>query len=108
VATQIVTYEVDDATTVKFEVELAPGFAPAGAEEIAGRVRDAVGPAVEAAKAVLEKVKDARPDSVELKFGIKATGGASWLVAKAAAEANFEVALTWHRYHSASRNPNET
>jgi hypothetical protein len=27
--TQIVSYQVDDATTVSFEVELVPGFRPA-------------------------------------------------------------------------------
>ena len=52
---------------------------------------------MEAAKAVLEKVKEARPDEVELKFGIKVSGGANWLVAKAAGEANFEISLAWSR-----------
>jgi hypothetical protein len=32
-----------------------------------------------------------------VKFGVKASGEASWLVAKAAGEANFEVTLTWTR-----------
>src|SRR5215469_12793792 len=84
-ATDIVTYQLDDSTTVRFEVEPPPGFRPAGAEEIAGRVREAVGPAVEAAKTVLDKVKEARPDQVELRFGIKVSGAANWLVAKSAA-----------------------
>jgi hypothetical protein len=96
--TQIVTYEVDDSTIVRFEVDPPPGFAPAGAGEIAGRVREAVGPAVDAAKAVLDKVKEARPDQVEMTFGIKVSGGANWLVAKSAAEANFEITLTWQRH----------
>lgn len=96
-SSQVVTYRVDDATTVKFEIEPSEGFRPAGPEEVLGRVREAVGPAVEAAKAVLEKVKEARPDGVELKFGIKVSGGASWLVAKAAGEGNFEITLTWSR-----------
>ena len=96
-SSQVVTYRVDDATTVKFEIEPSEGFRPAGPEEVLGRVREAVGPAVEAAKAVLEKVKETRPDEVELKFGIKVSGGANWLVAKAAGEANFEVTLTWSR-----------
>src|SRR6516165_9709850 len=96
-SSQVVTYRVDDATTVRFEIEPAEGFRPAGPEEILGRVREAVGPAVDAAKAVLEKTKEARPDEVVLKFGIKVSGGASWLVAKAAGEANFEVTLTWSR-----------
>jgi len=97
VSSQVVTYRVDDTTTVSFEIDPPEGFRPAGPEEILGRVREAVGPAVEAAKAVLEKAKEARPDEVVLKFGIKVSGGASWLVAKAAGEANFEITLTWSR-----------
>jgi transposase len=79
---QVATYKVDDSTTVMFEVEPTADFLPAGPDEVAGRVREAVGPAVEAAKAVLDKVKDLRPDQVEVKFGVKVTGGAQWLVAK--------------------------
>ena len=71
------------------------GFRPAGAEAIIGRIRDAVTPAVEAARVVLDKVRQARPDEVKLKFGIKVGGGATWLIAKAAAESNFEVEMIW-------------
>ena len=95
--TQVVTYQLDDSTTVRFEVEPVEGFRPAGAGQVAGRVRDAVGPAVDAAKAVLDKVKEVRPDEVEVSFGIKVSGGADWFVAKAAGEASFEVRLTWAR-----------
>jgi hypothetical protein len=94
---QIVTYQVDESTTVKFEVEATPGFAPAGPEHVLGWVKEAVAPAVEAAKAVLDKVKEAAPDRVEMKFGVKASGGANWLVAKAAGEGNFEITLSWSR-----------
>jgi hypothetical protein len=95
--TQILSYQLDDETIVRFEVEPPPGFRPAGAEEVLGRVRDAVTPAVEAAKTVLDKVKDTKPDRVELRFGVKVSGGANWLVAKSAGEANFEISLTWVR-----------
>ena len=47
---------------------------------IAGRYRDAVGPAVEAARAVLESVKQAALDEIKLTFGIKVSGAANWLV----------------------------
>jgi hypothetical protein len=73
VSSQIVTYRVDESTTVRFEIEPTEGFRPAGAEEVLGRVREAVTPAIEAAEAVLEKVKEASPDRVELKFGVKAS-----------------------------------
>jgi Trypsin-co-occurring domain 1 len=94
---QVVTYQVDDSTIAKFEIEPVEGFHPAGPDEVLGRVREAVAPAVDAAKAVLDKVKAAGPDEVELKFGIKVSGSANWLVAKAASEGNFEITLTWSR-----------
>ncbi|MGO9221581.1 MAG: CU044_2847 family protein [Streptosporangiaceae bacterium] len=94
-STEVVTYKVDDSTTVMFEIEPTAGFRPAGPDQVLGRVQDAVGPAVEAAKAVLDKVKDMRPDQVEVKFGVKVSGGAQWLVARAAGEGSFEITLTW-------------
>jgi len=57
-ASQVVKYQVDDSTVVGFEFEPGSGFHQAGAKEFVGQVRKAVEPAVEAAKAVLEKVKE--------------------------------------------------
>ena len=94
-SSQIVKYQLDDSTVVGFEVEPGPGWHQAGAKEFVGQVRNAVGPAVEAAKAVLDKVKEIKPDSVEVKFGVKVTGEANWVVAKAATEGSFEITLTW-------------
>jgi Trypsin-co-occurring domain 1 len=95
VTTQVVRYQLDDSTVVGFEIEPGPGFHQAGTREFVGQVRKAVGPAVEAAKAVLEKVKEIKSDGVEVKFGVKVTGEASWVVAKAATEGSFEITLTW-------------
>lgn len=94
-ATQVATYEVDGDVTVGFEIEPVAGFVPAGVEEIAGRVREAIEPAVSAARAVLVQVRELSPDGVEVRFGVKVTGTANWLVAKAATEGNFEVTLSW-------------
>lgn len=95
VASRIVRYEVDESTVVGFEVDPGTGWDQAGAGDLAGRVRDAVEPAVEAAKVVLDKIKEAKPDGVEVKFGVKVNGEANWVVAKAATEGSFEVTLTW-------------
>ena len=92
---QVVKYQLDDSTVVGFEFEPGPGFHQAGAREFVGQVRKAVEPAVEAAKAVLDKVKEIKPDGVEVKFGVKVTGEANWVVAKAATEGNFEIKLNW-------------
>jgi NTP-dependent ternary system trypsin peptidase co-occuring protein len=97
VLSQIVTYQVDESTTVKIEIEPTEGFRPAGPDQVVGWIKEAVTPPVEAAKAVLEKAKETRPDQVELRFGVKASGGTNWFVAKAAGEGNFEVILTWAR-----------
>ncbi len=87
----VVSYALDDGTVVRFEIAPSADFRPAGPEEIAGRILEAVAPAVEGARAVLAKVKDAAPDTIEVKFGIKVSGTANWLVAKAATEGNFDI-----------------
>jgi len=97
----VVGYSLDDQTVVRFEVEPGDDFRPAGAGEVVARVREAVEPAVAGARAVLEKVREAGPAEVELKFGIKVSGTANWLIARAATEANFEVTLTWKARESA-------
>jgi hypothetical protein len=81
---------------VRFEADCPTGFQPAGgAGRIVGTVSDAIAPAIEAAKVVLGKVKEAAPDEVEVSFGVKVSGGMDWLIARAASEANFEIKLTW-------------
>jgi hypothetical protein len=92
--TEVVRYSADNEI-VSVEIEPIDGFVPAGVDQVAGQVRAAVGPAVAAARAVLEQARDMAPESVQVKFGIKVTGTANWLVAKAATEGNFEVTLSW-------------
>ena|SRR5690349_12199848 len=94
-SSEVVRYRVDDETVARFEIEPMEGFRPAGADDIAGTIRDAAGPALAAAKELLAQVQRIAPDSVEVKFGIKVTGTANWVVAKAATEANFEVTMIW-------------
>jgi hypothetical protein len=91
----VVRYAVDDETTVSFEIEPVAGFRPAGANELAGRVREAVAPAVEAGQVVLEQVKGLGLEAVEVSFGLKVSGTANWLVARASTEGNFAVKLSW-------------
>jgi len=90
-----VGFTLEDGTVVRFEVEAGSGFGPAGADEIAGKLADAAAPLVAGARVLLDKVRAMSPDEVEVKFGVKVTGTAHWLIAKAATEGNFEVTLTW-------------
>ncbi|KMS76387.1 hypothetical protein ACH49_20985 [Streptomyces leeuwenhoekii] len=91
----MVSYALDDETVVRFEIEPTSEFHQVGAGEIAGQVREAVRPAVEAARAVLDQAVALRPVEVQVTFGVKVTGTANWLVAKASTDANFEVSLVW-------------
>jgi hypothetical protein len=92
---QVVTYSVDGDETVSVEIAPVEGFVPVGMEAVAGHVRQAVEPAIAAARVVLDQARAMAPDSVQVKFGVKVTGTANWLVAKAATEGNFEITLTW-------------
>jgi len=92
---EVVQYALDDGSVVSFEVEPPEGFAEASTDRVLGRVREAVGPAVRAAREVLDQVKVYAPREVEVKFGIKVSGKVDWLVAKGATEGNFEVTLRW-------------
>jgi Trypsin-co-occurring domain 1 len=96
VASQVVRYRVDESTVAGFEFEPGPGWQPAGPRDLAGQVQEAVEPAVAAAMAVLDKIREARPDGIQVKFGVKVNGEASWVVAKAGTEGSFEVTLTWN------------
>ena len=93
---QVVTYSVDGDETVSVEITPIEGFVPVGAEAVAGHVRRAVEPAIAAARLVLDQARAMAPDTVQVKFGVKVTGTANWLVAKAATEGNFEITLTWN------------
>ena len=99
VASQIVKYKVDESTDAAFVVDPDEwvGWQDAGTRpaDVVCAVRDAVGPAVEAAKVVLDKIREIKPEAVEVKFGISVSGGVNWAIAKAAAEGSFEVTLSW-------------
>jgi len=91
----VARYTLDDGTVVVFEVDPASGYRPASPGDVVSQVRAAVAPALEAAQVVIEKARDASPDEVEVKFGLKVSGEANWWVAKAATEGNFEITLRW-------------
>jgi len=95
VAAQLVSYELDRGTVVQFEIEPTDEYLQVGAEQVIGRVHEAVRPAIEAAQTVLDQIARLRPAEVEVSFGIKVNGSTNWVVAKAATEANFGVKLKW-------------
>lgn len=104
-SSEVVRYQVDDKTVAQFEFDPPAGFHPAGVGDVAGWVREAAAPSIEAARAVLEQVRQLSPSTVQVKFGIKVTGTANWIVAKAASEANFEITLSWQPENTADPGP---
>lgn len=44
------------------------------------------------------EVKEASPEEVAVKFGLKASGQANWFAAKTVGEGNCEVSLIWSHY----------
>jgi hypothetical protein len=70
-----VMYSVDDATIADFEIEPGDGFTPAAAHgEIIASVHDAVGPALQAARAVLDRMKPQASETVTVRFGVRVSG----------------------------------
>lgn len=98
-ASEIVKYSVGGSTEVVFVVDPDEwgGWQDAGVmpRDVVGEVKDAVDPAVRAAKVVLDKIKEINPGTIEVRFGITVSGGANWGIAKASGESTFEVTLTW-------------
>jgi len=110
-----IKYQTADGGTVLVEVEgEAEAAIPKGGVVRAGRVGEAVQDAVEEvqtrfedamevvrrnAQTIIGKVKEGLtdpPDEVEVTFGLKAAGElGNFAVAKASAEANYTVKMTW-------------
>ena len=103
-SSQVVSYAVDDMV-VQFEIDPNDDWVEVGADQVVAKVKEAVRPAVTAAKAVVAEVAQLAPGDVEVKFGIKVNGSAHWLVAKSSAEASFEITLAWHHGTAASSEP---
>ncbi|GAB3844787.1 CU044_2847 family protein [Dactylosporangium cerinum] len=93
---RVVRYELEDGSQALFEIQPVPGFEDAaGPDRAVGMVRDATRQALRAATEVLQQVRAHGPQEVEVKFGLKVSGKADWLVASAASEGSFEVTLKW-------------
>ncbi|HEU4629149.1 MAG TPA: CU044_2847 family protein [Gemmatimonadaceae bacterium] len=111
---QLVEFPLADGGCVVVEVEV-----PAGQERVvraarpgelavkAGRTfEDALAQVRPMADAVLAKLRAlaARPDEVEIEFGLKLSAEAGAILTSAGAEANFQVTLRWTREADAHAN----
>jgi Trypsin-co-occurring domain 1 len=92
----VVTYALDDSTKIRFEIDPPAGFQEAGTDKVIGKVQDALTPAIDTAKLVLDKLKEAKAGEVMVTFGLKVSGKLDWFIARAGTEGNFQITLTWH------------
>lgn len=92
---KIVTYALDNSTKVRFEIDPPAGFQDAGTDKVIGKVQDALSPAIDTAKLVLDRLKEVKPGEVTVTFGLKVSGKLDWFIARAGTEGNFQITLTW-------------
>ncbi|MEU4360483.1 CU044_2847 family protein [Promicromonospora sp. NPDC023987] len=90
--------------TVLVEVPAPAGMVDVGrgdrivvrASESLGAMAERVRPVVEGMVSSFRSATDA-PDEIEVTFGVSLSSEADVVVSRAAAEANFQVSLTWRR-----------
>jgi len=97
---KVVTYALDESTKVRFEIDPPAGFQDAGADKVIGKVQEALTPAIDTAKIILDKLKEAKPGGVTITFGLKVSGKLDWFIARAGTEGNFQVTLTWQPHEA--------
>jgi len=101
----IVEFRMDSGGSLAVEVDeavdggvvrsaRAPGEVVVQASETLEEALDRVMPA---AQALIERLRKASPDEMELQFGLKLSGELGAVLAKASAEGNFSVTLKWTR-----------
>lgn len=84
-----------------------PGAVIAHAQQTLGQMLGGIRPVAESFLSSLADMPDA-PDEIGLEFGLSLSADAKLVVATTATQANFKVALTWHRPRTpASQTQNE-
>jgi hypothetical protein len=89
-----IAVEVDDAVSGGVVRSARPGEVVAQAGE---SLEQALDRAMSAAQALIERLRKASPDEMEVQFGLKLSGELGAVLAKTGAEGNFSVTLTWKR-----------
>ena len=99
-------YQIDNNTTILIEgpeekktgglISVARGDEESVVQRVQAGFRDAIKGARESAKVLLEEINELQVSEAEIKFGLTATGGGSFVVT-AELKANYEVTLKWKR-----------
>lgn len=97
----LVEVPFDDGGYVVVEMDDAAGGVVKASRtgEVAGRAAQSLESALEsvapAARAVLARVREARPQQVTVEFGVKLSAEAGAVITRTSGECNFKVTLRW-------------
>ncbi|MGV9993882.1 CU044_2847 family protein [Streptomyces sp. NPDC003374] len=75
--------------------------------ELPHSLQSAIGPVTSMARAVLDEFRRARPDSMEIEFGVDLAAQAGAVIAKSEAGCHLRVTLTWNAAESAADGAGE-
>ena len=100
----IIQTTLKDGTILDIEVDSPPGLRQAKSNQVIIKVEGAIDTAVERslmlaeqfAPSIRQAADGIRPDSASIQFGLKFGGEGGVVLAKASAEANLSVSLTWN------------
>ncbi|MFJ8694155.1 CU044_2847 family protein [Streptomyces roseolilacinus] len=75
--------------------------------ELPGTLQEALGPIAEAARATLDQLRKAHPDSVAVEFGIDLMAEAGAVITKSQAGCHLKVTLSWVKEEQERPAPRE-
>ncbi|MFP8960618.1 CU044_2847 family protein [Streptomyces nanhaiensis] len=98
---------LENGGTVLFEAPPEPGAAGAGGPVKAGRIADTVremprtlqqtlAPVADTARAVLDQLRQAGPDEVEVEFGVDLSAQAGAVITKGGSSVHLKVRVLWN------------
>ncbi|MGW0708797.1 CU044_2847 family protein [Streptomyces sp. NPDC002643] len=91
-----------EAAGERVQVEVQPpqgGFRPVSRERGLGHLSETFRPVMRVAETFVREVRDspARPDEVQLRFGVKLAATGEAVLSQGIADGHFEVTLSWSR-----------
>jgi len=100
---KLATYATPYGDEVRVEIQpTADEFMPIRGDRSLGRLELLFAPVFQAVGTLIQDARRVDPDAINIRFGIKLTGGGTAVVAKNAGEGHFEINLTWNRPDSSS------
>jgi hypothetical protein len=101
--TELLAVPLEEGGTIVVETIERPGGIVKAArpgeivERAAQTLESALDAVAPAARAVVEKLREAAPDEITVEFGLRLTAEAGVVVTRTTGECNFKITLHWER-----------